>query len=78
MKDSIPLKDADGETNNALGFFSRQRVTIVRMAKAQAQRALVERIFEEGKNILGMADYQTRKSNGFHRMSPYAHLHYCS
>jgi hypothetical protein len=43
------------------------------MARAQAQRAFVERVFEEGKNILGMADYQTRSWNGFHR-----HMALCS
>lgn len=37
------------------------------MAKAQAQRVFVERIFEEGKNIAGMGDYQTRSWAGFHR-----------
>jgi SRSO17 transposase len=37
------------------------------MAKAQAQRVFVERIFEEGKNIVGMGDYQTRSWTGFHR-----------
>jgi len=37
------------------------------MAKAQAQRVFVERIFEEGKNITGMGDYQTRSWTGFHR-----------
>ena len=66
-------KDADGEIKYSLGFFNRKRVTMLRMAKAQAQRAFVERIFEEGKNILGMADYQTRKWNGFHR-----HVALCS
>ena len=38
-----------------------------RMAKAQTQRVFVERIFEEGKNITGMGDYQTRNWTGFHR-----------
>jgi SRSO17 transposase len=66
-------KDADGEIKYSLGFFNDQKVTMLRMAKAQAQRAFVERIFEEGKNILGMADYQTRSWKGFHR-----HVALCS
>ncbi len=56
----------DGKTKYSLGFFN-QKVTLQRMAKAQAQRAFVERIFEEGKNIVGMGDYQTRSWTGFHR-----------
>jgi SRSO17 transposase len=59
-------KDADGKVKYSLGFFN-QKVTIKRMAKAQAQRVFIERIFEEGKNITGMGDYQTRSWTGFHR-----------
>jgi len=59
-------KDIDGRTKYALGDFPG-RTNIKRMAKAQAQRVFVERIFEEGKNIAGMADYQVRSWNGFHR-----------
>ncbi len=60
-------KNADGEIKYCLGSFNDQTVTMIRMAKAQAQRAFVERIFEEGKNIVGMGDYQTRSWTGFHR-----------
>jgi SRSO17 transposase len=60
-------KDADGKIKYSLGSFNNQKVTILRMAKAQAQRAFVERVFEEGKNIVGMGDYQTRSWTGFHR-----------
>jgi SRSO17 transposase len=61
----IPLqllirKQADGEIKYCLGSFNDRKVTLLRMARAQAQRAFVERILEEGKNILGMGDYQTR------------------
>jgi SRSO17 transposase len=66
-------KQADGEIKYCLGFFNDQKVGLLRMARAQAQRAFVERVFEEGKNILGMADYQTRGWNGFHR-----HMALCS
>jgi SRSO17 transposase len=59
-------KDADGRVKYSLGNFN-QKFTMKRMAKAQAQRVFVERIFEEGKNITGMGDYQTRSWNGFHR-----------
>jgi len=59
-------KDLDGRIKYALGNFPG-RTNIKRMAKAQAQRVFVERIFEEGKNISGMADYQVRSWTGFHR-----------
>jgi SRSO17 transposase len=59
-------KDADGSVKYSLGFFN-EKVTMKRLAKAQAQRVFVERIFEEGKNITGMGDYQTRSWIGFHR-----------
>lgn len=59
-------QDKDGRLKYALGFFPG-KINIDRMAKAQAQRVFVERIFEEGKNIAGMADYQVRSWTGFHR-----------
>ena len=59
-------KDADGRVKYSLGFF-KEKFTMKRMARAQAQRVFVERIFEEGKNITGMGDYQTRSWTGFHR-----------
>lgn len=60
-------KNADGDIKFCLGHFNDQNVSMLRMAKAQAQRAFVERVFEEGKNIVGTADYQTRSWTGFHR-----------
>lgn len=59
-------KNGDGTFKYALGY-STWKMTTKRMAKAQAQRSFVERIFEEGKNIAGMADYHTRNWVGFHR-----------
>jgi SRSO17 transposase len=66
-------KNADGEIKYCLASFNDQRVTLIRLAKAQAQRSFVERVFEEGKNIVGMGDYQTRSWDGFHR-----HMALCS
>jgi hypothetical protein len=59
-------QNEDGTAKYALGY-STWKSTTKRMAQAQAQRTFVERIFEEGKNIAGMADYQTRSWTGFHR-----------
>jgi SRSO17 transposase len=59
-------QNEDGTAKYALGY-STWKSTTKRMAHAQAQRTFVERIFEEGKNIAGMADYQTRSWTGFHR-----------
>jgi hypothetical protein len=53
--------------------FSNGNATLKQLARAQGQRVFVERIFEEGKNILGMGDYQTRSWKGFHR-----HMALCS
>lgn len=44
-----------------------QTCSVKRMAVAQAQRVFVERVFEEGKNIAGMGDYQVRSWDGFHK-----------
>lgn len=65
-------KDSNGDMKYSLGSFSG-KVTLLRLARAQAQRAFIERVFEEGKNIVGLADYQTRSWNGFHR-----HMALCS
>lgn len=59
-------KNADGSMKYALGFFN-DRISLKRLAKAQAQRQFIERIFEEGKNIVGMADYHIRSWDGFHK-----------
>ena len=59
-------KDTDGRIKYALGFFPG-KTNIKRLAEAQAQRVFVERIFEEGKNIAGMADYHLRSWVGFHK-----------
>lgn len=76
-KDFIALqlllrKDPDGKMYYSL-CFSPKKASIKELAIAQAQRVFVERIFEEGKNIVGMADYQVRSWKGFHR-----HMALCS
>jgi SRSO17 transposase len=65
-------KNKDGSIQYAVGY-NPGRSTLKSMAQAQAQRVFVERVFEEGKNIVGMADYQVRSWNGFHR-----HMALCS
>ncbi|MFK7901099.1 MAG: hypothetical protein AB8B61_10125 [Cyclobacteriaceae bacterium] len=39
---------------------------IKHLAEKQSQRIYVEQIFKEGKNLVGMGDYQIRGWNGFH------------
>jgi SRSO17 transposase len=65
-------KDFDGQMYYSL-CYSPKSATLKELAKGQAQRVFVERIFEEGKNIVGMGDYQTRSWEGFHR-----HMALCS
>ncbi len=67
----IPLhllirRNEDDSVKYCLGYATGM-MTTKQMAKAQAQRVFVERVFEEGKNIAGMADYQVRSWIGFHR-----------
>jgi SRSO17 transposase len=50
----------------ALGY-SPKPCAMKTMIRAQAQRVFVERVFEEGKNIVGMGDYQVRSWTGFHK-----------
>jgi SRSO17 transposase len=37
------------------------------LVKRQGQRVFIERIFEEGKNKVGMGDYQARSWDAFHK-----------
>ena len=39
---------------------------IQELAQKQGQRIFIEQIFKEGKNQVGMGDYQIRGWNGFH------------
>lgn len=68
----IIRKNMDGSIQYALGYHPI-KASLKGMAKAQAQRVFIERVFEEGKNIIGMADYQVRSWQGFHR-----HMALCS
>ena len=43
------------------------RDSLEQLAARQGQRVFVERIFEEGKNQMGMGDYQVRSWEGFHK-----------
>lgn len=40
---------------------------LVKLAQRQGQRVFIERVFEEGKNQIGMGDYQVRSWEGFHK-----------
>ena len=41
--------------------------SLSQIAARQGQRVFVERIFEEGKNQIGMGDYPVRSWEGFHK-----------
>lgn len=66
-------KEINGKVKFSLCSFNSP-ASIQRLAKAQAQRVFIERIFEEGKNIVGMGDFQTRSWIGFHRHMALASL----
>lgn len=57
--------DEDGEVRYALSNMHGK--TTKQLARRQGQRVFVERVFEEGKNEVGMGDYQVRSWEGFHK-----------
>ena len=57
-------KDADGKTKYSLSNMEDDHIRD--LAQKQGQRIFVEQIFKEGKNLVGMGDYQIRGWNGFH------------
>lgn len=68
--ESLPLqllirKNSDGTVKYS--FSNMHQCAIQTIARRQGQRVFVERIFEEGKNQLGMGDYQVRTWEGFHK-----------
>ena len=61
----IIRKDLDGKLKYSLANMHKE--SLLTIAKRQGQRVFVEKIFEEGKNQIGMGDYQVRSWAGFHR-----------
>ncbi|MEQ8554319.1 MAG: IS701 family transposase, partial [Cyclobacteriaceae bacterium] len=61
----IIRKDPDGTVKYS--FCNMHTETLPQIAARQGQRVFVERIFEEGKNEIGMGDYQVRSWEGFHK-----------
>ncbi|MGL1886523.1 MAG: hypothetical protein OCD76_08415 [Reichenbachiella sp.] len=57
-------KDKDGKTKFSLSNMSDDHIE--GLAQKQGQRIFVEQIFKEGKNLVGMGDYQIRSWYGFH------------
>lgn len=57
-------KDKDGKTKYSLSNMSDDHIQD--LAQKQGQRIFVEQIFKEGKNLVGMGDYQIRGWHGFH------------
>ena len=61
----VVRKDRDGTLKYS--FTNMHNCSLESIARRQGQRVFVERIFEEGKNQLGMGDYQVRTWEGFHK-----------
>ncbi|MBW3545864.1 MAG: IS701 family transposase [Bacteroidetes bacterium] len=61
----IIRKNPDGEVKYS--FCNMHQDSLQQIAVRQGQRVFVERIFEEGKNEIGMGDYQVRSWDGFHK-----------
>ncbi len=61
----IIRKNPDGEVKYS--FCNMHQDSLPQIAARQGQRVFVERIFEEGKNQIGMGDYQVRSWDGFHK-----------
>lgn len=57
-------KDNDGNVKFSLSNMHEDH--IAELAQKQGQRIFVEQMFKEGKNQVGMGDYQIRGWNGFH------------
>lgn len=57
-------KDADGKTKYSLTNMENDHIK--ELAQKQGQRIFIEQIFKEGKNLVGMGDYQIRGWHGFH------------
>jgi len=57
-------KDTQGKTKYSLTNMEDDHIQ--ELAQKQGQRIFVEQIFKEGKNLVGMGDYQIRGWHGFH------------
>ena len=57
-------KDTDGKVKFSLSNMHDNHIN--ELAEKQGQRVFVEQMFREGKNQVGMGDYQIRGWNGFH------------
>ncbi|WP_322874206.1 IS701 family transposase [Aquimarina sp. ERC-38] len=57
-------KDTDGKTKYSLTNMENDHIK--ELAQKQGQRIFIEQIFKEGKNLVGMGDYQIRGWHGFH------------
>lgn len=57
-------KDADGKTKYSITNMENDHIK--ELAQKQGQRIFIEQIFKEGKNLVGMGDYQIRGWHGFH------------
>jgi SRSO17 transposase len=58
-------RDDDGKTKYSLS--NMIDLDLSELAKRQGQRVFIERVFEEGKNLVGLGDYQVRSWQGFHK-----------
>lgn len=61
----IIREDPDGTVKYS--FCNMHSESLSELANRQGQRVFVERIFQEGKNEIGMGDYQVRSWEGFHK-----------
>jgi SRSO17 transposase len=61
----IIRKNPDGTVKYS--FCNMHHDNLSEIASRQGQRVFVERIFEEGKNQIGLGDYQIRSWQGFHK-----------
>ena len=57
-------KDADGKTKYSVTNMENDHIK--ELAQKQGHRIFIEQIFKEGKNLVGMGDYQIRGWHGFH------------
>jgi SRSO17 transposase len=69
----IIRKNMDGTVKYSFTNMDNE-ISLAQIAQRQGQRIFVEKIFEEGKNQIGLGDYQTRTWAGFHKHMTLAFL----